>query len=73
MQLKEIRIRLNDQLSRTEMKKKEVNRLREEISKLKIMNSVITIGVPMNKIFGRGIYTPHPPAQIRLMCKIPLP
>ena len=50
MQLKEIRIRLNDQLSRTEMKKKEVNRLREEISKLKIMNSVITIGVPMNKI-----------------------
>ena len=49
-QLKEIKIRLNDQLSNTEMKKKEVNRLREEISRLKIMNSSITMGVPMNKI-----------------------
>ena len=50
MQLKETKIRSNDQLSRTEMIKKEVNRLREEISRLKIMNSAITIGVPMNKI-----------------------
>ena len=50
MQLKETKIRSNDQLSRTERIKKEVNRLREEISRLKIMNSAITIGVPMNKI-----------------------
>ena len=37
-------------LQKTENKKKEVNRLRTEISRLKVMNSNITIGVPINKI-----------------------
>ena len=37
-------------MQKTENKKKEVNRLRTEISRLKVMNSNITIGVPINKI-----------------------
>ena len=49
-QLKEMKIRVDDQLSRTETKKKEVSRLREEISRLKIMASYIKNGVPTNKI-----------------------
>ena len=49
-QLKEMKIRVDDQLKRTETKKKEVSRLREEISRLKIMTSYIKNGVPTNKI-----------------------
>ena len=37
-------------MQKTDNKKKEVSRLRTEISRLKVMNSNITIGVPINKI-----------------------
>ena len=37
-------------LQKTENRRKEVNRLRSEISKLKVLNSNITIGLPINKI-----------------------
>ena len=37
-------------MQKTDNKKKEVSRLRSEISRLKVMNSNITIGVPINKI-----------------------
>ena len=37
-------------LQKTENRRKEVIRLRSEISKLKVLNSNITIGLPINKI-----------------------
>ena len=40
----------NVNLQKTENRRKEVNRLRSEISKLKVLNSNITIGLPINKI-----------------------
>ena len=48
--LKDVQFKSQEQIHKTESKKKEVNRLREEISRLKVMNSNLTIGVPINKI-----------------------